>query len=217
MAIYTIQILNESGFTKDYVVFPTPPIVTSTGGPVEVFSNAWVTINNVSEGSFDTLSLTDDIYALWGSAPEGALEPGMTIDASGVQPVDPAQAPLIPFVGETPTGFGPSIDGKAHPWAFAIITSTDFSAANGFVFGMTLRSDSPVPVAAATFLAEPNDRFDIAPTGAFRVANGDCAPGEVIDASLISPDSAIVDFTGLPQTTATVIQGANGGFSVVYS
>jgi hypothetical protein len=141
----------------------------------------------------------------------------MTIDASGGRPVDLSQAPLVPFVGGTSTGFGPSVEGKANPGTFAIVTSADFTAANGFVFGMTLHSDSPVPVVAATFLAEPNDRFDIAPTRAFYVANGDCAPGELIDVSLISPDSAIIDFTGLSQTTAIVTQGANGDFSVIYS
>lgn len=32
MAKYTIKVLNNSGFAKNYVLFMQPPAVTSTGG-----------------------------------------------------------------------------------------------------------------------------------------------------------------------------------------
>jgi hypothetical protein len=48
----------------------------------------------------------------------------------------------------------------------------------------------------------------------FYVSNDDYTPGQVIDPSQ-APNTVRIDFTGQPDT-ATVIQGADGGFSVRY-
>lgn len=54
-----------------------------------------------------------------------------------------------------------------------------------------------------------------APAPSFYVAEGDDAPGQVIDTSQAS-DAAAIDFAGRSHTTATVTQDAGGGFSVQY-
>ena len=54
------------------------------------------------------------------------------------------------------------------------------------------------------------------PAPSFYVSEDDDAPGQVIDPSQAS-DTAVVDFTGRPQTSATVTHGADGGFLAQYN
>jgi hypothetical protein len=74
-----------------------------------------------------------------------------------------------------------------------------------------------MPTPVATFAAQPNDTFNITPVEKFYVTDGLYEAGAVIDYSAVSAKSAEIDFTGKPQTTATVIQAADGSFSVTYS
>ncbi len=216
MATYTIQILNNSGFAKSYVAFMKPPIVTGSGGNPQVYTNAWATFPSITNNGFDSVTYTDTTYAYWGATPE-ELSPGTVMSWGGTALVDTGQQDSVEFSGEAPYGFGPVTHGGAMTGSYRIIAEQDFTAASGFVFGMAKAGQTAVPAPVATFLAQPNDTFNVTPVVQFYVADGSYTAGEVIDVSVTSTQSAMIDFTGLPQTVATVIQNANGGWTVEYS
>jgi hypothetical protein len=195
MAQYLIQILNNSGVSKNYVAFMKPPIVTSTGGNPQVYSNAWVTFTGVTNGGFDTVTYDDITYAYWSTTPS-ELAPGTIIDSGGTIQVNTATSDTVPFTGATPTGFTPD---------------------NGYIFGLAKAGKTPIPAPVATFAATPNDTFNITPVVTFYVADGAYAPGQLIDVSTTSTLPATIDFTGKAQTTATVIQQPNGSWTVDFS
>lgn len=215
MATYTLQVLNESGFPKSYVFFMNPPLVTTTGAQPTIFTNAWVTFNSIASGSYDTVTYTDTSYAFWGTTPS-ELAPGVVLANGGSALVDTTTQDEVVFVA-APTGFGTPISGKAMTGSYAIAANSDFTPANNFVFGMAKASSTPIPTPVATFTAEPNDTFNITPVVKFYVADGAYTAGQIIDYSVASTTAAVIDFTGLPKTTATVTQGSNGAFSVQYS
>ncbi|KQY92517.1 hypothetical protein ASD21_14065 [Caulobacter sp. Root1455] len=53
---YTIQVLNQSGSNKSYVVFQAP--ATASGGQVPVYTNVWATLENVTDGDWDSFTYT---------------------------------------------------------------------------------------------------------------------------------------------------------------
>ncbi|EJL25460.1 hypothetical protein PMI01_04364 [Caulobacter sp. AP07] len=54
MTTYTITVRNQSGEAKSYVLFKTPPVMTSPGGQTPVYANAWVIFENVTDGGWDS-------------------------------------------------------------------------------------------------------------------------------------------------------------------
>lgn len=217
MATYTIQVLNQSGFQKDYVIFSEPPKVTQSGTVVQVFSNAWVTFPQILNGSYDKLIYEDVTEAYWGTLPSSPAS-GVTVNQGGSAITNTETGDGVVFSGSTPLGFGPVVPGAASTTgAFQIKANSDFTAKANFVFGMSKASNTPIPSPVATFLAQPNDTFEIIPVVTFYVADGYFEQGAIIDVKAFSTVSAEIDFTGRPQTTATVVQGDNGTFTVQYS
>lgn len=215
MATYTIKVLNSSTFTKSYVLFMQPPQVTSTGGQPVVYTNAWVTFSGIQPNSTDTVVYTDSTFAYWATAtmPVG---PGTTMGQSGFAAVDTTAQDSVPFIG-TPTGFGPVTPGGAMSGSYRIIASSDFTASNGYLFGLARPGNVPnVPSPVATFVAEPNDTFNITPVINFYVADGAYVPGAIIDYTQASTNAGTVSFTGRAQSNAVVTQGTNGLFTTQY-
>lgn len=216
MAQYTIQILNNSTVAKNYVAFMEPPIVTSTGASPQVYSNAWVTFNGVTNGGFDTIIYDDVTYAYWGTTPS-QLTPGTVISSGGTMLVDTTTQDTVPFQGSLPAGFGTlATPGKAQTGSYQIVATTDFTPSNGYIFGLAKPGKTPVPAPVATFSATPNDTYNITPVVKFYIGDGSYTPGQVIDVSVSSTAYATIDFTGKAQSTATVIQGENGGWTVEF-
>lgn len=215
MTTYTIQVFNQSDFNKSYTVFMAPPRVNENGAPVTVLTNAWATFPSVVNGGFESLMVDERVYAFWDQAPRG-LEPGVVVTGGGVQPVSTEARDKVAFAATPSPGFQGTTAGKAQAGCYAIAASPDFTAVEGFAFGMAKLGTGPVPAPVATFAAEPNDIFNIAPVQKFYVADLWATPGEVIDPTSLTA-AATIDFTGLPQTTATAIQGPNGAFTVTYS
>ena len=215
MTNYTIRVFNQSGFNKAYTIFMAPPRVNENGAPVTVLTNAWATFHSVGDGGFDSLVVDESVYAFWGQAPQG-LGAGVVVTGGGVQQVSAEARDQVAFAATPAPGFQGVTAGKAQAGCYAIVASPDFTAVEGFVFGMAKLGTGPVPMPVATFAAEPNDVFNIAPVQKFYVADLWATPGEVIDPTSLTA-AATIDFTGLPQTTATAIQGPNGTFTVTYS
>jgi hypothetical protein len=216
MTTHTLQIFNQSGLSKSYVIFMEPP-VTSTGGDApQAFTNAWMVFDSVTNGGFDSITFDDAVYAYWGTTPD-TCGPGTIVTSGGVATVDLSQQDEVAFSGGSPTGFGPVTPGKAQAGSFRIVAGADFTPAADHVFGWAKGAATPIPVPVSTVRAVPNMTYEITPVlNKFYVSEGDHSPGEVIDTSM-NTNFVMVDFTGLPQTTATVIQSANGTYNVEYS
>lgn len=216
MAVYTIQIWNQSKFAKSYVAFMQNPIVTARGGDPKIYTNAWATFPSLLDGGFDSITYEDVTYAYWGTAPR-ELAPNTTVVSGGVAQVNTASCDSVAFDGSNSLGFEPVAAGGAMSGSYQITATTDFTADNNYVFGLARPGKTSIPTAVATFKAQPNDTFNITPVEKFYVADGAYTPGAVIDVSMSSTNYAEIDFTGKPQTTATVIQAPDGSFSVTYS
>lgn len=216
MTNYTIQVLNKSGFPKSYVIFQQVPTVTASGSNIEVFTNAWVTFSGIGNEAFDRVVYNDIIDAYWGTVPS-SLSPTVVVNQGGFAGVDLANQDGVVFTGKEPAGFGPIQNGVANTGAFQIVAHTDFTSKNHYVFGMAKPTNTPIPSPVATFLAEPNNTFEVIPVVKFYVGDGAYTPGEVIDVKEFSTRPAEIDFTGKPQTTATVVQNSDGSFVVQYS
>lgn len=217
MSHYTIKIYNQSLINKSYVVFQEPPVVTANGGQQPVYTNAWAVFENITNGGFDALVYTETTYAFWAQPPQ-SLSQGVVIDSGGVMPVDTSTNDSLSFINTGATGFSDVISpGSAQNGSFQITTGSDFTPQNGFVFGLASNNGGVIPAPVATFKGAPNESYNITPVVKFYVADSAYAAGSIIDVTTASNTYASIDFTGIPQTTATVVQGANGAFSVVYS
>jgi len=218
MAQYSIKILNNSGVSKNYFAFMEVPKVSSGGGAPKVYSNVWVSFPGITEGGWDTAQYTDTTYACW-SQPAQALNPTTVIDSGGTILVNTATQDTVQFSNAPGSrGFVTPVasPGTANPGAFSIVSSTDFNPNNHFVFGLARDNGSAIPSPVATFDALPNEIYNIAPVIKFYVGDGNYQAGQVIDVTTISNQYATIDFTNQASTTATVIQGINGAFTVSF-
>jgi hypothetical protein len=217
MATYTIRIYNQSLIDKAYVAFMQAPLVTANGGTTPIYTNAWATFENITNGGWDSVVYNQTTYAYW-SQPAESLSPGVTIDSGGVMPVNTATKDTVTFTNTGATGFSAlTSPGTAQNGSFQIVGGNDFTPQNGFVFGLASDNGGVVPSPVATFAAAPNEKYNVTPVVKFYVADGAYSQGEVIDVTTVSNSYATIDFTGRPQTSATVTQGANGIFNVTYS
>lgn len=210
MTNYTIQVLNQSRSEKSYALFMQTPQVVANGGAPQVYTNAWATFGAVTNGGFDRITFDESTYAYWSEPPAGPMLSG------GVMPVNPETRDTVAFSGGSPTGFVTvTSPGTAQAGSFSIVTSTDFTPANGYLLGVAGVSNSPIPTPSATFEALPNEIYNITPVNKFYVAEGAYTPGQVIDVAAAGATAAI-DFNGRPQTTATIVQQPDGSFSLTY-
>lgn len=219
MTTYTLKVMNNSGFNKNYVFFMQAPLVTSTGADPQVFTNAWVTFTGVRPGSTDTVNYTDETYAYWATAMT-PIGPGSSMGQSGQAPANTATNDSVTFFSATDgaLGFGPvSSPGSAMKGSLEIIAQADFTASNGYLFGLARPGNIPNnPSPVATFVAEPNDTYNITPVIKFFVADESYVPGAIIDLSKASTKAGAIDFTGRAQTTALATHEADGSFSIAY-
>jgi hypothetical protein len=197
-----------------------PPVVMATGGQPQVYSNAWATFSFIMNGGTDHVTYTDLTYAYWAMA-QFPVEPGTTMGQSGVMPVDTSRQDSVTFAGTAPwggsAGFQSATPGGAETGSYRIIATADFSVANGYLLGLARPSNAPgIPLPVATFVAKPNDTFNITPVIKFYVAGGAYTPGQIIDFTVASERAAEIDFSGRAQTNVVVTQNHDGSFIVVY-
>lgn len=220
MTTYSLKVLNTSGFNKNYVLFMEPPIVTSSGGQAQVYTNAWVTFSGVNNNSVDSVTYTDETFAYWAKATV-PIGPGSMMGQSGFAPANAGTKDSVSFFGATSDGgigFGPPTSpGQAAAGSIEIIAGTDFNKSNSYVFGLARPGKIPhIPSPVATFVATPNDSFNITPVIKFYVADGTYAPGSIIDVTTASTKAGSIDFTGMSETTAVATQQPDGSFSINY-
>lgn len=217
MTTYTIRISNKSKYSKNYVAFMEPPQVTNKGGSQPVYTNAWVTFENITEGGYDKVVYSNSLFAYW-SQPDQQLSPSTIIGSGGNRAVNTGTRDQVTFSNTGAVGFsGATVGGQAQDGSFSIVTGTDFTADNGYVLGMASNDGSPIPSPVATFEAQPNEIYNITPVVKFFVADGLYQSGSVIDYSAVSAKGAAIDFTGQSYTVATVVHDEHGAFTVTYS
>lgn len=220
MTTYTMNVLNNSNFVKNYVWFMQPPTVSGIGGSPQVYTNAWITFTGITPGSTDVVTYTDETYAYWANATV-PVSPSSSIGQSGTASVNVATQDDVTFNGATSdggVGFGAvQSPGSAATGSYRIVAQSDFNISAGYVFGLAQPGGVPgIPTPVATFVAEPNETYDITPIVKFYVADALATPGSIIDVAAFSTKSMLVDFTGLSETNAVVTQAADGSFSVAY-
>jgi hypothetical protein len=174
-----------------------------------------VTFNSITTGGYDSVQFDDTLFGYWGTSPD-TLGPGAVLRSGGTAQVDLSQQVQVPF-DVSPTGFENPTMGMASTGAYAIDAIGAFTAADGYVFGMAKGAATPIPAPTSTFAAEPGVTFQITPGPDLYVSDGAYTAGEVIDFSTLSVTAAKISFDGIPQTTATVTQGADGQFTVQYT
>ena len=213
MAIWTIEVLNDSGGVKSYAVLAAPPEVTQGGRPVPVHSTAWIPFDYVEPGDRGTATFSEAVYALF-TWPV-TLAPKVVVPRGFTQAVNPVARDLITIkeMGRRSMSAVPT-PGAAPPDSFSIFTEADFPADGPVVLGMSKLGAHPSPTPVAAFAAQPHVTFDIKPGARFHVVEGRYVRGKVID--IARTPNAVIDFAGREKAVATVTQGADGAFTVVY-
>jgi hypothetical protein len=216
MTSYSIQVKNSSAFRKSYVVLMQPPAVSTNGRQPVVYSNAWVTFVGVEPGKFESVTIVDSTFAYWATATM-PVAPGTTMGQGGAAAIDITAQDSVLFIGTNPAGFGSVTPSGAPPGSYRIIAGGDFDFSNGYLFGLAKPGNIPgIPSPVATFVAEPNQTFDVTPAINFYVVDGWYVPGQILDYSMVPAVSGIVSFAGRSESNAMVIQDSRGTFLTEY-
>jgi len=219
---FKVVIINNAGFTQQYLLFNDPPEQGSLG---TVYSNVWAKTPGVhGDGSKGSFLFNDDCFAACGSTQDQSSldQSGMQIDTSDIKPVTlgaGTQEGTIQQVTleEGGIGFDPKTTTGAPAGAFMIKGATfDPAQYPYFWYGVAKISDGePKPV--LTFSPHPGHDYDIYPVLKFWVSTGDYTDGTTFKISDFGKVGHI-DFTGKEQTIATLTQDSSGEYSeAVYS
>ena len=209
MATYYISVFNNTGAAKQYFAFMAPPIVNVS---TEVFSNVWVQWPMVTTGAQDQVTYSDQTYGFW-SQLQASPATNTVVSCSQSTAVDVAQNTSLFFTGDPAKGLGfgaPANPGNASQGCYDIITKSDFTAANNFVFGLSrVGTGGSTPVPVATFAGSPNVTYNIQPVIKFWIAEGSYVPGTIINYQSASTVACGIDFTQHPGCfTCQVTQNA---------
>lgn len=214
MAILTIEILNDSGATKDYAVFSAPPEVRFKNHAVTPHPCAWLVFKQTPAGGRVTSTFSESVYAFlnW----PATLAPGVVVADNSYVSADPRARDWISVVQERDYfAFGETTQGKSAYGTFSLMTDEHVTAHNRVVLGVAKFGDSSLAVPIACFVGQPSGLFEIKPVLKFHVVEGTYARGEVI--GLDGPTGgAVVDFTGKGDVKATVTHHAGGTYTVRY-
>jgi hypothetical protein len=104
MTAYTIQVINQSGVDKSYVIFIQPP-PTFPGSVAPIYADAWATFANVTDGDRDSVVYTpEDAEVAKGSpAPRIAVAEGAYAPGQVIEPSDVGKVATIDFEGRRQT------------------------------------------------------------------------------------------------------------------
>ncbi|PIB91459.1 hypothetical protein CSW62_07630 [Caulobacter sp. FWC2] len=201
---------------KSYVAFLQPPDIEDRGVLQQVYENAWASVDRLTHGSFDTVTYTEGAYAYQIQQTE-PLDQGAIPEPRDVTAGDSSSNDTLAFAGAGEPAFvGMSSPGQPQNGSFSIGSNTNFTPASNFVFGSASENGSSIPSPIKASAGLPDEQYTITPIVKFYVADSADASSPVCDVDAAPPAYAAIDFTGRPETTATVIQEANGAYTVVY-
>ncbi len=216
MAVWTIEVVNETGAAQDFFVFSQPPEVRFAGQAVAVHPSAWITYPGVQPGERrrSTFSESISIYVdLNGAKPA----PGVVLVESANVPVDARARDSVSLLTDFNSGiFGPVEHGRSEYGTVSLHTS-DPLVREGFpppsTVGLGKFGDSDLPYPIAGFAPKPGGVFVIKPSRRFHLAQGRPLRGEAL--ALHPPSLVDIDFD-VDDLKATITARADGVFAVAY-
>jgi hypothetical protein len=216
MAVWTIEVINDSGATKDYAVFNAPPEVRFDGDLIQVHPCAWLVYDGVGpdERRRSTFSESIDLCV---DLNGGILAPGVVVQNNASVPVDPRARDRVSILsGNSGQIFGPVEHDRSAYGTVSVETPAPGSFPDPKVSLVEIGKfgDSDLPVPTAAFPARPNGVFEIKPSTRFHMIEGRYLRGEAL--GLFPPPGAVIDFAGRGDVKATVVQSADGVFTVSY-
>jgi hypothetical protein len=218
MAIWTIELTNNSGEAKDYAIFSAPPEVTFNDVLVTVHTCAWLTYQGVGPGEKRRSTFSESVFA-GADLNNVRLEPGVVILNSTAMPIDArARDGTSLLNGEGGEIFSAARHDQAAYGSVSITTPDPLAGpfapfkVAALVLGKIV--DSHVANAMAAFPPQPGGVFQIKPSSRFHLIQGQYVHGEVL-----APDTAseaTIDFTGHDDVKATVIHRPDGRLTVSF-
>lgn len=224
MAIWTVELINNSGDAKDYAIFSAEPEVTFNNVPVAVHSCAWLTYPVVGPGQRRRSTFSESLFA-GADLNRVKLEPGVVIHNSVSMPIDArARDGTSLLNGDSGEIFSSVKHDLASDGTLSIYGTVSIATpktlvgpfapfqVSALVLGKIVDSHLATPMAA--FLPQPGGLFLIQPSARFHLIEGKYTRGEVLPPHAVS--EATIDFTGHDDVKATVIHGTDGGLQVSY-
>lgn len=222
MNMYSITVKNESGSHQHYALFSKAPQVTGTVQG-QVWSNVFATANTPKQQTAQ-FTVYKQYYAVCGSS-NGSPDQGVQVSVGQTLPVTlGVKKPDGTVVHGTTVGLiddggAPAFSdtlpaASSYPNAFEIDTHPDFTVQDAkdgnWLIGLGGSSNGTGSTGpAATFMPEPNVKYQIQPVNTYYVCFGDFTKGALIDVTKIGGSTCTIDFTHLP-SSVTIVHDAEG-------
>jgi len=216
MAIWTIEVVNETAAAKDFFVYSEPPKVRFSGQAVAVHPCAWITYPGVQPGDRRRSTFSESI-AIYVDLSGAKPEPGVVLVESANVPVDARARDSVSLLNDFNSGiFGP-VEHDRSEYDTVSLHTPDPLSRNSFpppsTIGLGKYGDSDLPFPIAGFLPKPGGVFVIEPSHRFHLAPGRPLRGEAL--ALHPPSLVAIDFDQ-DKLTATIVAKADGTFTVTY-
>jgi|UPI000378C100 hypothetical protein len=92
---YTINVINQTGASKSYVVFQAP--APSSGGQTPVYANAWAALESITDDSFDSVTYT--VEGVDCEPPRFLIAEGDYAPGQVIEPPEGANVATVDFTG----------------------------------------------------------------------------------------------------------------------
>ena len=216
MAIWTIEVINETSEAKDFFVYSQPPKVRFAGQAVAVHPCAWITYEGVLPGDRRRSTFSESIgifVDLSGAKPA----PGVVLTDSAYVQVDARASDSVSLLSDFNSGvFGP-VEHDRSDYGTVSLHTPDPLVQGPFpppsTIGLGKFGDSDLPIPVAGFPPQPGGVFVIEPSHRFHLAQGRPLRGEAL--ALHPPSLVAIDFDQ-DKLTATIVAKADGTYAVTY-
>ncbi|CAJ0548668.1 Ff.00g022810.m01.CDS01 [Fusarium sp. VM40] len=219
----SITVKNQSGAQQHYAIFNKPPVVTGKVSG-QIWSNVFAT-GNTPKGQQANFSVYKQYYAVVGTS-QGSPQQGVEVDVNGSKDVTlgstkpdgtavPGTTLQLLVQDEAPQFSDNSLPDGSYPNAFEIQTGSDFTVAeakNGnYLIGLGgTKNGNSIDGPAATFIPEPNVKYQIQPVNTYYLTVGDYTKGSLIDVTKIGGTVLTIDFTAYSSGQVTVVHNDRG-------
>jgi len=217
MAIWTIEVVNETGAAKDFFLYSEPPQVRFSGQVVPVHPCAWITYPGIQPGDRRRSTFSESIV-VFVDLTRAKPAPGVVMTGAASIHVDARARDGLDLLND-PALFGAVEHNKSDYGTVSLhMPEKPKWPDEGVLWGLTTiglgkfgDSDREVPIAA--FATQFGGTFVIEPSTRFHLAEGRPLRSEAL---ALHPRSLVaVDFDQ-DELTATIVAKADGTFAVTY-
>lgn len=216
MAIWTIEVVNETDAAKDFYLYSEPPEVRFAGQAVAVHPCAWITYEGILPGAYRRSTFSESI-AIFVDLSGARPAPGVVlIDSANVQ-VDARARDHTSLLDDFNNGvFGP-VEHDRSDYGTVSLTTPDPLSRGPFpppsTIGLAKFGDSDLPIPIAGFSPQPGGLFVVKPSRRFHLAQGRAVRGEAL--ALHPPSLVPIDFAE-DDIKATIVAKPDGTVSLTY-